>query len=87
MRNLFSQLQDAQNDSRLYVQKIKLGDVLFILHSKIITTENLIKDLETSQANVTNEELREWYQAKIDTYILSLQMLNDAVKSVKQSVL
>ena len=85
MESFFTKLQEAHIDSRLYVQSIKLGDALFFLQSKIITTENLIKDLETSQASASNEELREWYQAKIDAYTISLDMLNDVVKSVKKS--
>ena len=85
MESFFTKLQEAHIDSRLYVQTIKLGDALFLLQAKIITTENLIKDLETSLASASNEELRDWYQAKIDAYTISLDMLNDIVKSVKKS--
>lgn len=85
MEDYFTKLQEAHIDSRLYVQTIKLGDALFLLQSKIITTENLIKDLETSQATASNDDLRDWYQAKIDAYTISLDMLMDVVKSVKKS--
>lgn len=84
MESLFTQFQNAQNESKLYVQKVKLGDALFYLQGKIITTERLIADLENSQASVTDNNLREWYQAKIDAYSISLDMLKDVVKSVKE---
>jgi MoaA/NifB/PqqE/SkfB family radical SAM enzyme len=87
MENIFRQIHEAHKDSRLYVQKIKLGDAVFHIQSKIITTEDLIKDLETYQANTTNKELRDHYQAKIDAYTISLDMLNDALKLIKDCVL
>ena len=80
--NRFEKLSKAYNDSKLMVEQVKKGDVMYQVEAAKILVDGWISDLEVDYANTTNDALRQWYGGKLDSYKMAMDLLKDISKSI-----
>ena len=80
--NRFEKLAKAYNDSKLMVEMVKKGDVVYQIDAAKILIDGYIEDLEVKYANNTNSNLIHWYEGKLDSYKMALDILKEISKSI-----
>jgi hypothetical protein len=80
--NRFEKLAKAYNDSKLMVEMVKKGDVVYQIDAAKILIDGYIEDLEVKYANTTNSDLRQWYEGKLDSYKMALDILKEISKAI-----
>ena len=80
----FTQLQESLQKNSLLVEKVKLGDVMFAIESQKLTIEQLIRTNEEWIVQSSNEEIRQFAQAKIEAYKQSLECFENLYSNIKK---
>lgn len=74
------------NTDTLKVEKVKLGDVLYVIEQKKNWLNELIKERENEQLNFMNEEntnMADYCQRRIDAYHFTIEELNQTYELIK----
>jgi hypothetical protein len=72
------------DDTKVQVEQVKLGDVLYFARCKVHSLEQLLQNAEEKQIEYKqkdNETLVEWYQGQIEAYKISLQLVKNLVRT------
>lgn len=75
---------EIYNDTKVQVEQVKLGDVLYFARCKVHSLEQLLQNAEEKQIEYKergNETLVEWYQGQIEAYKISLQLVKNLVST------
>lgn len=74
------------NTDTLKVEKVKLGDVLYVIQQKKTWLNDLIKEREEEQLAFKNEEethMEDYCQGRIDAYNFTIQELDQTYELIK----
>ena len=75
---------EIYNDTKVQVEQVKLGDVLYFARCKVHSLEQLLHNAEEKQIEYKqkdNETRVEWYQGQIEAYKISLQLVKNLVST------
>lgn len=75
---------EIYNDTKVQVEQVKLGDVLYFARCKVHSLEQLLQNAEEKQIEYKergNDTLVEWYQGQIEAYKISLQLVKNLVST------
>ena len=84
--NYFKELQKSISKNSLLVEKVKLGDVMFVIESKKLTIQQLIQVNEEwlcEAKNKNQEDMVNICQAKIEAYKVAIDCIEDMYDNIK----